>query len=434
VSRKKSLVILFPAIGLLEKQTFCSPILSNFAFIEKEITPRRTNGFGDAQFIIGFNHGHSSIWSDKQNPGALDTLKYLEEVFQKAPAICGSLLKDPKTVFLFHDPFESMIFPGREGFLTFLTYPVLDKIHEFSEQNNIDPGRIIYLVSEGGENNKKPYYSYYEENSHKTPVKFAYYPCLEARTANWFQSQHRTIEEIPEINTGERKKKFLYLNKVPHHQRTDLCADLWFKGILDDDFHWSFLASVKEFRQGTKKRIEGKCPGFCSSIPHLLDTPYRDSTGEIVNLNPESHGNALNYMNDSYISLVSETTAGYGDHMTDQEPEKLPVFLTEKTFKCFPLKHPFVIWGYPRTLKAIKYLGYQTFSPWINEEYDEIDNYEDRMVAVREEVLRLKSMSLDEHQKMREEMMPILNHNYEHFNLSRIQKENDDLFRRILNA
>ena len=140
-------------------------------------------------------------------------------------------------------------------------------------------------------------------------------------------------------------------------------------------------------------------------------------------------GTGEELFNDSYISLVSETTSGSGK----QQGRKNHVFLTEKTFKCFFLKHPFIIWGYPHSLKAIRDLGYQTFSPWINEEYDDMESYQKRRNAIIQEVGRLKKLSLDQLQEMRVEMSCVLDHNAQYFKIEAIQARNQPYFERELN-
>ena len=86
---------------------------------------------------------------------------------------------------------------------------------------------------------------------------------------------------------------------------------------------------------------------------------------------------------DTYFSLVSETVYYSGSG----------IMLTEKTFKPIALKHPFIIIGGARSLAALRGLGYKTFSPIINEEYDtELDDIK-RMQMILDETERLCYLS-----------------------------------------
>jgi len=74
--------------------------------------------------------------------------------------------------------------------------------------------------------------------------------------------------------------------------------------------------------------------------------------------------------------------------------------------------HPFILVGHPYSLKKLKELGFKTFSPWIDESYDEIEDESIRMYRVLNEIDKLCSKSLDELHEMYIEMWPILEHNY----------------------
>ena len=90
-------------------------------------------------------------------------------------------------------------------------------------------------------------------------------------------------------------------------------------------------------------------------------------------------------------------------------------FISEKTYKSFYHKIPFLILGNPFTIKNLQNEGFKTFNKWIDESYDNEINYEKRKNKIFEEIKRLNSLSINEHEKINEEMQEILNFNYEHF-------------------
>ena len=58
----------------------------------------------------------------------------------------------------------------------------------------------------------------------------------------------------------------------------------------------------------------------------------------------------------------------------------------------------------------IKGIGFKTFSPWIDEGYDDIENISGRLQAIKQEVDRLATVDLD---ALVTELLPILEHNRE---------------------
>ena len=89
--------------------------------------------------------------------------------------------------------------------------------------------------------------------------------------------------------------------------------------------------------------------------------------------------------------------------------------LTEKIFKPVVLHQPFVLVGGSGCLKYMREYGFETFSQWWDESYDNIEDLDLRMQAVADIVNRIGNMSLDDLEDMRNEMWPILEHNYNWF-------------------
>jgi len=73
------------------------------------------------------------------------------------------------------------------------------------------------------------------------------------------------------------------------------------------------------------------------------------------------------------------------------------IHLTEKTLRAIACGHPFMLAGGPGSLDFLKSYGFKTFSPWIDESYDAIQNHDQRLQAIYNEMQRLAK--LPEHQK-----------------------------------
>ena len=88
------------------------------------------------------------------------------------------------------------------------------------------------------------------------------------------------------------------------------------------------------------------------------------------------------------------------------------VFLSEKIFKPFATKHPFIAVAFPGTLDVLKHLGYRTFSPWINEEYDQIHDDEQRLLCVVDEIQRLSSQTDQQWLEWQHGIRDTIEHNF----------------------
>lgn len=88
---------------------------------------------------------------------------------------------------------------------------------------------------------------------------------------------------------------------------------------------------------------------------------------------------------DTYIHILSETNF-----------YETGLYLSEKTWKPIGHLQPFIMINKPGALKEIHNLGFKTFSPFINEEYDNIEDDSERMEFIYAEIMRLNSLSIEE--------------------------------------
>ena len=86
-------------------------------------------------------------------------------------------------------------------------------------------------------------------------------------------------------------------------------------------------------------------------------------------------------------------------------------WITEKVVKNLYIGKPFIVMGGQGTLEKIKGFGFRTFSPWIDETYDTIENNYLRLEAVKREIDRLAQLSYSDIQQIHQELLPILEHN-----------------------
>jgi hypothetical protein len=70
--------------------------------------------------------------------------------------------------------------------------------------------------------------------------------------------------------------------------------------------------------------------------------------------------------------------------------------LSEKIFKPIVHKHPFLLITNPNVLPLLQYLGYKTFHPWINEDYDQEFDDAKRLLMIANEIERLSQLEDDD--------------------------------------
>ena len=91
------------------------------------------------------------------------------------------------------------------------------------------------------------------------------------------------------------------------------------------------------------------------------------------------------------------------------------IYMSEKVFKPISNLVPFIIVSNPFFLAKLREIGFKTFSPWIDESYDEEVDNDKRFFMILDEIKRLCSMSKEEIHKWYYEMEDILLYNQEHF-------------------
>jgi hypothetical protein len=107
-----------------------------------------------------------------------------------------------------------------------------------------------------------------------------------------------------------------------------------------------------------------------------------------------------NIYNLGYVSVIAET-----------ESDSDCFFLSEKTAKPLLLGQPFIMFNGHNSLKILRDFGFKTFSPWIDESYDNIANGSKRAVAVAHSAIQFSQLPKEIQLQYFLEMQPILQHN-----------------------
>lgn len=90
-------------------------------------------------------------------------------------------------------------------------------------------------------------------------------------------------------------------------------------------------------------------------------------------------------------------------------------FFTEKTWKAILTKRPFILLGGPNSLEDLKKLGFKTFNQWIDEDYASQTTFANRADLAVTALKPFCTMSSTELQKIYFEMLPVIEHNFNHY-------------------
>lgn len=216
------------------------------------------------------------------------------------------------------------------------------------------------------------------------------------------------------LSNEEKQFKFLCLNRRPRVQRLALFTEMYknrSEGILSmgvGDYPVDIqqiglvIEELQSIYPNTYKKFIGN--KLKTKIPFEYDV-------SLSNENPAFDPKYEKYIQ-SYFSIISET---YFENHTTR------MFFSEKIFKPIVFMQPFILFGQYRSLHTLRSLGYKTFSPFINEDYDNIENDQQRFYSALSSSKILLQKSKKELSKMTKNMLPILSHN---LNILKNRKEN----------
>lgn len=139
-----------------------------------------------------------------------------------------------------------------------------------------------------------------------------------------------------------------------------------------------------------------------TSILHPYFRQYNPTNNTIYNIKEKHENNIEKFYRDVFCDVVNETryaqpTANY----------------SEKVYNAIFYKKPFILVAPPKTLQYMREEGFQTFSDFWDESYDDITNHEQRLIALFSLIDSINKKPIAELQNMYNNMIPILNHNYE---------------------
>ncbi len=216
--------------------------------------------------------------------------------------------------------------------------------------------------------------------------------------------------------TPEPKEKiFLSFNNVIRQSRIDLLEYMLAYDLVKDSFY-SFIGGSRNTTSISELICQLQKHHCYPNIVNNADMfpLHLSSSREIwcADLLVEDSS----FYENSYFSVVTETmfydTFSSPPPAIGHVPSIVGAMITEKTYKPIAMKHPFILLARPFTLRMLRERGYRTFSPFIDESYDEIVDDKLRLKAIADEINRLSKSDLVE---FTHNIKDIVEHNEKHF-------------------
>jgi hypothetical protein len=278
----------------------------------------------------------------------------------------------------------------REG----LILPALIKFISITNKINFSDASFIWLT---GDPNGK---TLVEDLMFKRMSKKPFQVC----GSHYFEYlAHKTFPIYSaEYTPGRKEKTFLCYNNVLRPSRIEFLEHM-LKHDLVKDSYYSFIGgsrgttTIDDFLDIIDAKVHPNIYSNKESLPLILGHDESDGLPWSTDLETTDHV----FFENSYFSVITETLY-YPHHAVPNQnyighvPAFIGLFLTEKTYKPIAMKHPFILLAPQHSLRMLRERGYKTFSPFIDESYDEIENDDLRLKAVVEEVKRLSKSDLVE--------------------------------------
>ena len=306
-----------------------------------------------------------------------------------------------------------------------LEHDDLIRLHKILKDTNIPPSNV-YLI-QSNYNLKKQYDNLFQldrinliTTEHKLESAVEGFRDLNDGRWNYDDYPQRpsinTWDEVQKIKDVNREYFFISYNKTLRPDRVALLSllyknDLIKKGLVSigsKDFGstgkqtwpdtFDFIKDNKEDVRKWSTKLQKLQPLSIDGEPKVEKLDEGKYKG--LNVCGYTYGEQFRKV---YFMLVTE------DVFNSES-----MFFSQTTYKPIVSLTPFIMFGSPYMMKTLREVqGFKTFSPWIDESYDEEENHEKRLMMIVEEVKRLCQSKQDIH-RMYYEMKDVLIYNKKH--------------------
>jgi len=239
------------------------------------------------------------------------------------------------------------------------------------------------------------------------------------------------IDTIPntELNFDQIEKPYIFLSRVNRKHRIMLFSLLKHTNILDNGLVSFGLGKVHppndvvcdwdDSTFANKMSLITLLPWTrCNESWLISDENLNNLYDNLIRSYPQNY-NFKNFIEpevkfDEYYSNTRVIQRGFLYVGIETMFEYPGVYLSEKSFKGFAAKRPFIIVGPQGNLKKLKEYGFKTFDRWWDESYDDISDSAERIYAVHKIIQSISKKSINELIELGNEMKDVLEYNYDY--------------------
>lgn len=235
---------------------------------------------------------------------------------------------------------------------------------------------------------------------------------------HWAYVVKRFHRAVDSNTTNVKPLYFCCFNGAPRRHRELAVKMLWDRRL----FGKGIVTLVSSCAQLKRNLCKAGYNSLANMLPLAVDR-YSEFT-EIRSHNAKLDNSFYNSFSNTYFDFITETLYGESqatsalDVVLKENPWWKEIFFTEKTFRSFYYKRPFLLFGSAHSLQALRDLGFKTFDCLFDESYDTVESWKDRLQHIVQQLDDLcNTTSLEElHQKIQStEVQSILEHNYNRF-------------------
>lgn len=303
-------------------------------------------------------------------------------------------VRERKGYIFISNPFES-----------FLEDSYLMSIHHLFQKLEIPLEQVIYSTCcPNGDEIYKEFCKRHGINGH---LNCEFLPVYSLDLRKEYTDKHFLPSEY---NIGHREKDFLIFNRRYRDQRL-LIGLLFEKENLLDRVFFSLDKTQPErgtsFREVAQGFVYDPAWGitneifdkFESRLPLILDLEdFNQLNQTLMTVKQRS------FYNRSLVHIISETN--FFTPIIHQ---------TEKTLKPMANLQPFIMLGSVGSLKGIKDMGYETFSDFWDESYDEEKDDKQRLLKIVDLCKTISAWSKEDKLEFTKKIKPRIEYNYNHF-------------------
>jgi len=244
-----------------------------------------------------------------------------------------------------------------------------------------------------------------------------------------------------DINANSIIKSFTVLSRQSRFHRSYFMARL-FDRKLQDDGQVSYSNILTNNSNLTNKNPESAADCPCH---FLYADPFTRTNPEILIHNKVYQNQVAEFQKNikSYKNFTEQFDVKNKNNAILNQPKLLQnsliyvaletsvnsaeAFLSTISFKGIATKRPFIILGEAGCIRYLKTLGFKTFDGFWSEDYDGIENFEQRVEAILDILGSFSKKSCQELQEIGTSMTDILEYNFVHLKKTYLNKTLSDL-------